>query len=463
MKKAILTSVARPDFSAAAHLPELEPAIFRGRLARLEARVRQAGLDALVVYADREHAANMAWLTGFSPRFEEALAVLVPGRPLMLFAGPENAGLARVSALDPAVVLYPPFGLMGQDRSATPPLADLLAGSGLDRGMGIGAAGWKYFGPPETATPRTWLELPSYIVDTLRETVGARGSVANAGALFMDAGDGLRATLEIEELARFEFSACHASAAVMRVVTGTCPGMCEFEAAALLAPIGLPLNCHAMFSSGPRAWFGLPSPTSRTVQLGDAVTTAYGVEGALSCRNGWLAAGPEDLPEGVRDYVSRLVAPYFEAVAEWLMGLRVGARAGDLHAAIMKRLGDPFFGVTLNPGHLIHLDEWMNSPFFPGSDVRLASGMAIQVDIIPATGGPYFTSNMEDGLALLDAGGRARFAECWPDAFRRIGERRRYMKEELGIALHEDVLPFSNLASWLPPFWLDADRAMALR
>ena len=36
------------------------------------------------------------------------------------------------------------------------------------------------------------------------------------------------------------------------------------------------------------------------------------------------------------------------------------------------------------------------------------------------------------------------------------------MEQVLGIALHPDVLPFSNLAALLPPFLLRADRAMAI-
>jgi hypothetical protein len=128
----------------------------------------------------------------------------------------------------------------------------------------------------------------------------------------------------------------------------------------------------------------------------------------------------------------------------------------------MKKLADPFFGVSLNPGHLIHLDEWMHSPIARDSDAMLVSGMAIQVDVIPATGGPYFTTNMEDGIALVDDRGRAEFAERWPDAWQRILSRREFMREELGIHPHQDLLPFSNLASWLPPFWLTPKMAMSM-
>ena len=36
------------------------------------------------------------------------------------------------------------------------------------------------------------------------------------------------------------------------------------------------------------------------------------------------------------------------------------------------------------------------------------------------------------------------------------------MRERLGIDLHPDVLPLSNLAAHLPPFLLRPDRAMTL-
>ena len=36
------------------------------------------------------------------------------------------------------------------------------------------------------------------------------------------------------------------------------------------------------------------------------------------------------------------------------------------------------------------------------------------------------------------------------------------MRDALGIELHPDVLPFSNLPAYLPPFLLRPDRAMTL-
>jgi hypothetical protein len=172
--------------------------------------------------------------------------------------------------------------------------------------------------------------------------------------------------------------------------------------------------------------------------------------------------GRGGLPAGIADYVDRLVSPHFEAVAEWYGALRVGQTGGALQEIVDRRLGDPFFGIFLNPGHQLHLDEWVNSPVAPGSTVELRSGMALQVDIIPATGTEYFTTNIEDGIALADQSLRDRFAGSYPDAWKRIQARRAFMRDALGIDLHPDVLPFSNIPAYLPPFLLRPDHVMTV-
>jgi hypothetical protein len=450
-----------PSFGLPETRPELPASLYSERLSTLVERAKTSGLSVIVVYADREHFANMAYLTGFEPRFEEALLILVPGDAPVLVTGPENQGYATVSPLSLELVLYPPFGLLGQDRRKTRPLADILTERGIGRGAVVGVAGWKFYGPYETPTPETWLETPSFIVDTLRAIVGDTGRVINATRLLMDASEGLRAFNEVDQLAQFEFSACHASEAIKRVLFGVQPGMREFEAARLLAPIGLPLSCHAMLGSGRRAYLGLGSPTDQIIERTKPFAVGFGVWGALSCRAGFLVEDASELPLEIADYVDRLAAPYFGCIAEWYETIGIGVRGRDLDALVKRNLGDPFFGLYLNPGHLIHLDEWMNSPIYAESEERLRSCQALQVDIIPATNSPYFTANIEDGIALLDERGRGEFAERFPDAWRRIGMRRAFMSDVLGIRLKPEVLPFSNLAAALPPFILSPRRVLA--
>ena len=97
---------------------------------------------------------------------------------------------------------------------------------------------------------------------------------------------------------------------------------------------------------------------------------------------------------------------------------------------------------------------------WPGSEVVLRSGMALQLDIIPATGTAYHTTNIEDGVALADEAARAQLAERYPEAWARIGRRREFMAGQLGIRLRPEVLPLSNLAGYLPPYWLAPGLAM---
>ncbi len=169
-----------------------------------------------------------------------------------------------------------------------------------------------------------------------------------------------------------------------------------------------------MLSSGDRASLGLLSPSDRRIEHGDRFTVAFGIWGALNCRAGFVVEDAAALPAAIGDYVERLVGPYFEAVAEWYGALHIGQTGGVLHEIIQRHLGDPFFGIFLNPGHQIHLDEWVNSPVAPGSRIELRSGMTMQVDIIPATGTEHFTTNIEDGVALADETLRATFARAVP-------------------------------------------------
>ncbi len=456
-----LTDVKLPDFGVPDIRPELPRSLYAARFATFAERVGTAGLSAVAIYADREHFANLAWLTGFDPRFEEALMIFVPGREPVLLAGPENLGPAGTAALDLDVRLYPPFGLLGQDRSRTPVLADLLADAGVKPGATVGTIGWKYYSRAETPDPETWLEIPSFIADTLRGLVGKSGRVVNATALLMDASAGLRAVNEIEQLAAFEFAASHVSEAVKRVVFGVKPGMREFEAATLLRQEGFALSCHTMLSAGPRAFQGLGSPSDRVIERGDPFTVAFGIWGALSSRAGFMVADASELAEGIRDYAERLAGPYFACAADWYETIGIGVEGGEVDALVKRHLGDPLFKLALNPGHLIHLEEWMNTPIYPGSRETLKSSQALQLDIIPATGTPYFTSNIEDGIALLDANGRAAFSDRYPEAWRRIEARRAFMADVLGIRVKPEVLPFSNLAGYLPPFILSPTRAFS--
>src|SRR4029078_12622943 len=75
-RTARLAEVDLPDFGMPASSPDLPPHLSPPRLERLRERMAERGYDPLVVYADREHSANLSFLTGFDPRFEEAILIV---------------------------------------------------------------------------------------------------------------------------------------------------------------------------------------------------------------------------------------------------------------------------------------------------------------------------------------------------------------------------------------------------
>lgn len=457
MTRARLVEVDVPNFDVPDPPPSLPDSIYHDRLASLRLAMEREQLDVVVVYADREHSASLSYLTGFDPRFEEALLIVGADEMPLLLVGNECVGMAEAAPLPLRVELFQLLSLPNQPADRSRSLRSILTSEGVTGGAHVGMVGWK--GLPD----RSMIDVPAFITDPVRHAVESAGSVVNAGALFNDPADGLRVISDVDQLAVFEYAACHTSDAVRRVIKGIEPGMTEIDAVRLLQWNGQPLSCHLMLTAGPRARLGLLSPSDRRIRRGDPFTIAYGIWGALNCRAGFVVEGASELSPSIADYVDVLVGPYFEAIAAWYESLRVGQTGGVLFEAIHSRIGDPFFGLFLNPGHQIHLDEWVNSPVWKDSPIELQSGMTLQADVIPATGTEYFTTNIEDGLAIADAGLRRLFARRYPEAWARIVARRTFMRDTIGIELHEDVLPFSNTPTLLAPFLLAPDLAMTIR
>jgi hypothetical protein len=452
-----LAELKLPDLG----LPTIEPAVpaetFAARMENARQRTAEAGLNALLVYGDREHAANLAYLTNYDPRFEEALLILIPEREPVILVGNEGVSYTTMIPIPVQTILYQPFSLISQPRDSSDTLARILKVAGITGNMRVGLAGWKYFTSAEADVPDRWLETPSYLVDTLR-ALGC--DVRNASALFMHPETGMRSVNDVDQLAVFEYNSTITSQGIRDMLAAVQPGMAEYELVQAMRWGGIPLVYHPVVMSGERTRFGLASPSSRRIKEGDPIFAALGVLGTNTARGGFLVKDESGLPDGVHDYVEKLVTPYFRAVVEWYKIVGVDVSGGELYDLVHEYVGDPFFGVTLNPGHLVHLDEWLSSPIYKGSTEQLRSGMLIQVDVIPATGTTYFTTNIEDTIALADETLRASFQQKYPEAWARIEKRRAFMHDALGIQLKPDVLPFSNMPAWLPPYWLSPGKAM---
>lgn len=459
-----MSSIAKiklPDFGCELVPPQVSVETYRARMAAAQGRMEAASVDVLAVYADREHAANMAYLTGMDPRFEEALLLLDTSGKSLLLVGNECMGYLPDEQLRVSVEMFQDFSLMGQPRGSSRPLRKILSDFGVGRDTRVGCVGWKCYDAALSGDPNLASDLPSYIVDLLRDLTGGAERVTNATGLFTDPADGLRIVgIEPEQIAAFEYASIQTSLSTLAVMRELREGVREDELERLLVPMGLPLSCHRMISFGEKARHGLASAGPNRAALGDVFTIGFGVAGALTSRAGFIARGPEEVPGPARDFYPRFVGNYFDVVCTWYKAIGLGVTGGDVFTAVESVRDDSLYHLAVNPGHSLHLDEWVHSPFTLGSTIPLASGMALQMDIIPVSKGPFCYSNAEDGVAIADESLRASLAAEFPSCWKRIGARRDFMDRALGVQLHESVLPLSNMPAYLSPYVMSLDEVL---
>lgn len=447
MATARLIEIEYPCFGAAAEPPNWRVPLeeYARRLDLVRARMERDALTHAAVYGDREHFAALAWLTGFDPRFEEALLLIgLDGAPLLL-AGNECMGYLPaappVAAGRIRTERFQSFSLPDQPRGNSRPIEVILKDAGIDAHSKVGIAGWKAYDAPHQ------IDAPSYLVDALRFAAGWE-NVVNWARPVLE----LRQRAAPQEIAFFEWTNTLASDGMARVLKAIRPGALDYELLAEARYLGVPLSAHMTLKCGANR-VSLASARGERVVRGGRFSCGIAYWGANCCRCGWVAENPADLPPEAEGYVERFAGPYFQAMAAWFEALRIGTAGAALHDAIHSRLPSETFHVFLNAGHLIHLDEWVTAPPAAGSAVELQSGMVMQSDVIPSHPG-FYSSRMEDGYVLASRELKQALRQMFPAMFERCLARRDFMRDTLGLPVHDDVLPLSNLCGIVPPFLL---------
>lgn len=445
-----LAAIALPDFGPIGEQPSVGSSTYEARANRLYA---EAGTDWVVVYADREHFGNMAFLTAFEPQFEEALLLLGPGGQRVLLTGNKTesyAPLARLPGL--TVLVAQSLSLMGQDRSVHPRLTDRLRDAGLRKGHSMALVGWKYLEPFEVDGPPAFF-VPQVVVALLGQVIGD-APITDATALMMHPETGARSVVDVDQIAAFEWAAAKCSTKLWNVVSQIREGDSEFAAMSRMGYEGDPINVHTMFASASagEAVIGLRSPTARVVRRGDGVTTALGLWGALSSRAGLFDDG--------NDAFLAHAKAYFAALITWYQTAGIGVTGHEIHQKVTGIMAENGLRSALNPGHLGGHEEWSHSPVRPGSTERMRSGMVFQVDVIPVPLPAGWALNCEDAVVFADAGLRAELRTKHPHASARIEARREFMADKLGVTVKPDILPLSSTPLYLPPFWLKPGHVM---
>ena len=408
----------------------------------------------LVIYGDREHYSNIQFFTGFDPRFEEALLILSQEYPPTLVVGNEGLGYAAIIPLNLKKELFQSFSLVGQPRGQGKSLNEIFRSAGIHKNSSVGVIGWKYYKNDDFDDPDHIFEIPCYIIHELNDLIGWE-RLHNACDLTIHPDYGLRICLDLKELVLHEISGTKTSQRVLQTLQSLKPGESEIETSRYLAIDGDPLSVHPNVNFGPEnVLLGLGSPTyQKKLKLGEVITVGLGYRRALCARTGLYVRRKDEIPPEMKGIVENLYIPYYRALCDWYEAIHIGASGGEIFKTIKESIGDfEKFGIGLNPGHFIHTEEWTNSIFFERSPYQIKSGMAIQCDIIAFPGKPFVGVHVEDGIVIADEKIRADIQTQYPQSWKRIALRRKYMKDVLGINLSEDVLPVSNIQATLFPY-----------
>ena len=402
----------------------------------------------LIIYADREHFSNMEYFSGYDPRFEEALLILSEYCKPAIIAGDEGCSYAKKIPYDVDIILYPTFSLPSQPRDKSIKLSDIFKELGVTTESKVGLIGWKLFSEEDFINPEKQYDFPCFIINELVKIVDLN-NVSNATGIMIDNNEGLRIVLDAEELVLCELAGTKSSRKTYNVLKNLKDGMTEIEASSFLNIDGDPLNAFPMVSFGKNLFLAVASPShNRTLKQGDLVGAGMSYRRSLCHKTSYFVKDYSELTNDAK----RMFDLYFRSLIKWYESIKVGITGGEVYKRVKEVVGDyKTAGIALNPGHLIHTEEWTNSPFSEGNNCLLKSGMAIQCDFASSLPLVNVCIHEEDGIILADKDLRAKIFKIAPKTYQRMMNRREFMIHELGIQLDESVLPTSDLPAVVFP------------
>jgi Xaa-Pro aminopeptidase len=453
-----LATIKQPEIYPGTPSVVLNDATIQKRRSQILQGMARQNLDSLVVYADKEHGGNFEYLTGFIPRFEEGLLILHKSGEAVLVLGNENLKLAQYSRIPASVVHAPWFSLPNQPMDTTLSLSEVLQQAGLNGQQRVGVAGWKLFTGSHDNN-KALFDIPTFIFQALQTALTSTCELLNATDLFISPRDGARIINNANEIAHYEYGANLASSAALTALNAVEVGKTEKTIAAMLAAEGQANNVVTIAATGDRFENANLYPSDKHIQAGDKFSLTVSYKGGLTSRAAYVVTQADELNDEVKDYLDVVAIPYYRAVVNWLEHMHVGVKGHEVYELIERVLPKAEYHWHLNPGHLVADEEWLCSPIYPASDIPLASGMLLQIDIIPSRKG-YAGASIEDTIALADEALRHQLAAHYPELWQRICARRKYISDVLNIQLQEDVLPLSNTVGYLRPYLLNKDLAL---
>lgn len=223
--------------------------------------MHEANLSSLVIYADKEHGSNLENLTGFIPRFEEALQIANQDGSSTLVLENENYNKAKYARVESKGIQCPLFSLPNQPMNGFLRLAEYLREVEIDASKKVGVVGWKLLSYDFDDFHQSF-DAPSFIMEALAEVVG-KEKLVNATQLYILPEKGARVTNNANELAHYEYGASLASDAILAAWDALDEGIKEIEVGDVLNRDGQYQSVVTIAAFGERFVKANLYPTSR--------------------------------------------------------------------------------------------------------------------------------------------------------------------------------------------------------
>lgn len=346
-------------------IPDAE---YRARVQQLQANVRAAGLDAVLVHGNEADCASVRYLSEYWPTFESA-AVFVPaqGEPILLI-GPESEeyakGRSKIARIEKMVEYresadpeYPGIAVANYRDVA----AKALGGKPLRK---LGIVSWSI-----TPLP-VYMSLKQQLPDT--ELVKADDTLIS-----------LRAVKTAAEIACMKRAFEISELAIDAVLAEIKPGMTELQVTGIaqreLYRYGAEYEGHALYVfCGPATCNAISRPTHNTIKANEVIQLNIGARvcGYSSSVGLPFSIGP--LPDRKRRLVEFGLEAHFKT-QELLCAGKPAAQVVKEYEAFVKERGFAQY-MLYGPCHGIGMMEverpWMEST----STYDLAENMTFQVD-----------------------------------------------------------------------------------
>ncbi len=369
-------------------LPSTE---YAGRITRLQAELKKAGLDCLVGYSSESETGTTRYLAGFWPFFDFA-GIIVParGRAMLITGGPESFEFAKKFSTAPDIRINPLFV-----ETSAPEWVPKVKGEGFKKLLPRACGG-----TPKRIGVANWNIFPRPIWDDLR--------AAAPRAEFVPADDLILRVQMIKTEAEIPYIAEAyriTEQAMMAALRAARPGKREWELEAVARSKMVLAGAEGMsypawVCSGPTTPLSLCRSTDRAIKAGDLVQFTFGAKYMGYCGNMCRPFAIGRMPKAAR----KLAEAALEAMNYAIATIRPGVRGCDMfdgYHKILSRYGYENF-TLYGPAHGTGSSEVEGLWLSKSADFIIQPNMLFNVDIWLSDG--QYGLRYEDGVLVTQTG-----------------------------------------------------------